>query len=180
MARVLELKDEDFIAAQHRPGISPLPAKKVGLWCRCAMVTAAKDGNHAMVCNAVQGKAVMRHDILSRILCRVVHCVGGAFTLEPPLQRLHGLEAGASANDKGLSWLGAREDVLVALESDKTVEYVSGMHPPGVAVRAASNATDGAAAAQRDAKKRHAYNWLDPKGYRPVPFSAETYGRLGK
>jgi hypothetical protein len=49
-----------------------------------------------------------------------------------------------------------------------------------VAVRAASAATDGAAAARRDAKKRHAYHWLDTKGYRPVPFSAETYGRLGK
>jgi hypothetical protein len=107
-ARALERKDEEFRAAQHRPGISPLPAKKVGLWCRCAMVTAAKDGNHAMVCNPVQGKAAMRHDILSRILRRDVHRVGGASTLEPPLRRLHGLEALTSATDKGLLRLGAR------------------------------------------------------------------------
>jgi hypothetical protein len=57
----------------HRLGISLLPATAVGLRCSCAAVTPAYDDDHAMVCTAVQGKATMCHDILSRILCRVVH-----------------------------------------------------------------------------------------------------------
>jgi hypothetical protein len=180
-ARALELKDEEFRAAmQHRLGISPLPPNAVGLQCRCATVTAAEDGDHAMVCTAVQGKATMRHDILSRILRRVVHRAGVASTLEPPLRRLPGLEAGATATGEGFSRLGARGDVLVALESGMTVVDVSVTHPPGVALRAASAATDGAAAARRDAEKRRTYNRLAPNGYPLVPFSVETYGRLGK
>jgi hypothetical protein len=39
-------------------------------------------------------------------------------------------------------------------------------------------ATDGAAGAQRDAEKLRAYIWLN--GYTLLPFSVETYGRLGK
>jgi hypothetical protein len=60
----------------------------------------------------------------------------------------------ATATDEGLSRLGARGDVLVALESGMTVVDVSVTHPPGVALRAASAATDGSAAARRDAEKQ--------------------------
>jgi hypothetical protein len=61
MARALELKDEEFRATmQHRLGISPLPANAVGLRCCCTTVTTAEDGGHAIVCTAVQGKAIMR------------------------------------------------------------------------------------------------------------------------
>jgi hypothetical protein len=61
-----------------------------------------------------------------------------------------------------------------------TVVDVPVRHPPGVALQAASAARDAAAAAQRDAEKHRAYNQLAPDGYPLVPFSEETYGRLGK
>jgi hypothetical protein len=60
----------------------------------------------------------------------------------------------ATATDEGLSRMRARGDVLVALESGITVVDVSVTHPPGVALRAASAATDGSAAARRDAEKQ--------------------------
>ena len=46
------------------------------------------------------------------------------------------------------------------------------------ALRAAR--ADGAAAAERDAKKRAKYATSDPAGYTFVPLSVESYGRLGK
>jgi hypothetical protein len=70
--------------------------------------------------------------------------------------------------------------VLVALQLGMTVLDVSVTQPPGVAIRAASAATEGAAAARRDAEKYRAYNWLAPNGFPLLPFSVETYGRLGQ
>jgi hypothetical protein len=53
--------------------------------------------------------------------------------------------------------------------------------PSGASSLRAAALTDGAAAAaRRDTSKRAAYNALDPNGYDFVPFSAESYGRLGK
>jgi hypothetical protein len=57
---------------------------------------------------------------------------------------------------------------------------VSVTHPAGVANRAAAAASDGAAAAKRDVENRRACNRLEPNGYPLTPFSAETYGQLGK
>jgi hypothetical protein len=66
------------------------------------------------------------------------------------------------------------------IQSGKTVVDVSVSHPPSVALRAASDATDGSAAARRNAEMSCAYNRQAPNGYPRVPFSVETYGRLGK
>jgi hypothetical protein len=62
-------------------------------FCQCcrSLVLLCRDhhmvehGYHAMVCTAMQGKAPMRHDILSTIFCRVIHRAKVAFTLAPPL-----------------------------------------------------------------------------------------------
>jgi hypothetical protein len=70
--------------------------------------------------------------------------------------------------------------MLVALDSGVTVMDLSVTHPPDVALRAASAATDGAAAAHRNAEKCRAYNLLAPNRHIRVPFSVETYGRLGR
>jgi hypothetical protein len=48
---------------------------------------------------------------------------------------------------------------------------------PGGYSRAATTA--GAAAFHRDQLKRTAYARMEPHGYGSVPFSVETYGRLG-
>jgi hypothetical protein len=66
------------------------------------------------------------------------------------------------------------------IQSGKTVVDVSVSHPSGVALRAASDATDGSAAARRNAEKSCAYNRLARNGHPRVAFSVETYGRLGK
>ena len=60
------------------------------------------------------------------------------------------------------------------------VADVSVVHPSGAACIGAAALHDGAAAAKRDTTKRAAYNALEPNGYDFIPFSVETYGRLGK
>ena len=182
-SRALELKTEEFRAAmQHRLGLAPLPANAVGLPCSCRALVTAADSDHAMVCSSVQGQSSMRHDILKGILRRIVHRAGVASTLEPPLRRLTGLQAGVTAPTGGgdIGRLEGRGDVLMALGTGMSVVDVSVTHPAGAANRAAAANSDGAAAARRDAEKRRAYNRLEPNGYPFVPFSVETYGRLGK
>jgi hypothetical protein len=51
----------------------------------CAAVPSADDGDHAMTCSSVQGKATLRNDILKGNLCRAIHRAGVASTLEPTL-----------------------------------------------------------------------------------------------
>jgi hypothetical protein len=71
------------------------------------------------------------------MLCRVVHRAGGASTLEPPLRRLPGLEAGATemlVSGESFFRVGARGDVLVALGLGMTMGDVSVTRPPGVAL----------------------------------------------
>jgi hypothetical protein len=65
----------------------------------------------------------------SRICC-AVHHAGVASALEPPRRRLPGLEAGATSTRDGVSHMGARGDVLVALDLGMTVVDVSVMQPP--------------------------------------------------
>jgi hypothetical protein len=91
------------------------------------------------------------------------------------------LEAGAYGASRGTEAAGleASGDILLALESGMSVVDVSITHPSGVANRAAAT-TDGAAAARRNREKRRTYGQLEPNGYPFIPFSVETYGRLGK
>jgi hypothetical protein len=63
-------------------------------------------------------------------ICRVVHHAGVASALDPPQRRLPGLEAGATSTRDGVSQMGARGDVLVALDLGMTVVDVSDMQPP--------------------------------------------------
>jgi hypothetical protein len=122
------------------------------------------------------------HDILKGILRRAIHRAGVASTLEPTLRRLPGLEAGAYGASRGTEAAGleARGDILLALESGMSIVDVSITHPSGVSNRAAAATTDGADAAQRDREKRRKYGQLEPNRYPFIPFSVETYGRLGK
>jgi hypothetical protein len=89
--------------------------------------------------------------------------------MEPPLSWLPGLEAGATSTGDGLSRLGARGDVLVALQSRTSVVDVSITHPYS-APTTASPATDGAAAVWRHVEKHCAYNQLVPMGSPWCPF----------
>jgi hypothetical protein len=61
-----------------------------------------------------------------------------------------------------------------------SVVDMSMTQPSGVASRRAAATMDGTAAARRHREKRRTYGQLEPKGYPFIPFSVETYGRLGK
>jgi hypothetical protein len=68
-----------------------------------------------------------------------------------------------------------------------SIADISVIHPLSLNVisRAATTAgaaatTAGAAASHRDQRKRTAYARVEPHGYGFVPFSVETYGRLGQ
>jgi hypothetical protein len=128
--------------------------------------------------------ATMRHDILKGILCRAIHRAGVASTLEPTLHRLLCSEAevciyGAMGGTEAAG-LEAHGDILLALESGKSVVDVSITHPAAVANRVAAAMTVSTAAARRDREKRRTYGQLEPNGYPFIRFSGETCGRLGE
>jgi hypothetical protein len=157
MAPALELKDvEHHAAMQPQLGMSPLPCNAVDIRCQFVAVPSVDGRDHAMTCTFAQGKATMRHDILKGILHRAIHYAKFAFTLEPTLRRLLGLEAGASCGvrETGAPGMEARGDILRALESGMSVVDVSTTHPSGVANRATAAMLDGPAAAQWDREKR--------------------------
>jgi hypothetical protein len=87
------------------------------------------------------------------------------------------MACGASGGTESAG-LEARGDILLALESGMSVVDVFITHPSGVANRAAAATTDDAA--RRDREKRRTYGQLEPNGYPFIPFTVETYGRLGK
>jgi hypothetical protein len=57
---------------------------------------------------------------------------------------------------------------------------VSVVHPLSQNTLSAAAAGAGSAAARRDQQKRTAYARVEPNGYTFVPFSVESYGRLGQ
>jgi hypothetical protein len=178
--------------AQERGGLSgnAAPPRHLTAASQCGWpsvpLSRSHHGRRQQPCDGVHcgaGEGAMCYDNLSRILRGVVHHAIVASMLEPPQRQLHGLEAEATATGEGFSQLGARGDVLVALEPGITVLDVSVTPPPPpprVALCSACAATDGAAAARRDAENCRAYNELAPNGYPLVLFSVETYGHLGK
>jgi hypothetical protein len=68
----------------------------------------------------------------------------------------------------------------LALPRGITITDVSVIHPLSTTNLSRASATAGAAAAHRDQQKQAAYARVEPNGYGFVPFSMETYGRLGQ
>jgi hypothetical protein len=82
--------------------------------------------------------------------------------------------------DGEVSRLGGCGDILMALKAGMTVADVSVTHPASSTNLAAAAQTDGAAAERWDEAERWPYNRLEPHGYPFIPFTVESYGRLGK
>jgi hypothetical protein len=61
-----------------------------------------------------------------------------------------------------------------------TIADMSVIHPLSINSLSATAASPGAAISQRDHQKRAAYAGLEPNGYAFVPFSVESYGRIGQ
>jgi hypothetical protein len=90
MTSTLLLRHREFrVPLQHLLGMSPMPAYVVGLQCQYTSkaIIAAADHNHFMGCAQAQGRAMLRHNILTWVACRVVHQAELASTLEPPIRR---------------------------------------------------------------------------------------------
>jgi hypothetical protein len=75
---------------------------------------------------------------------------------------------------------GRRGDILVSTMEDLLNVDVSVTHPAMHSVRVKASKTPGAAAEERDKAKKRYHEKNGTPGYSFVPFSIETYGRLGK
>jgi hypothetical protein len=182
LSRALELKSGEVrTGLRHRLGLSMLPPNAPAVQCTCGATLRPSDADHGMRCPSLAAQTTMRHDILKGILRRVVHRAGIASTLEPPLRRLPGLAAGAGiAADGSPLRPEARGDILLALPRGITVSDLSVIHPLSINTLPRAATTAGAAASHRDQQKRTAYARVEPNGYGFVPFSVETYGRIGQ
>jgi hypothetical protein len=78
--------------------------------------------------------------------------------------------------DKGYD---KRGDVLISMLDDLLMVDVSIVHPAGATARKKASEQPGAAAAERDKRKRKDHGADGTPGYEFVPFSIESYGRLG-
>jgi hypothetical protein len=181
LTRALELKSGEFqTALRHRLGLAMLPLNAPTVQCGCGSTLHRTDTDHSMRCSALAAHFTLRHDILKGILRRALHRAGIASTLEPPLRRLPGLAAGAGTSAEGLAICPeARGDILLALPQGISITDISVIHPLSLNIISRVATTAGAAASHRDQLKWTAYARVEPHGYGFVPFSVETYGRLG-
>jgi hypothetical protein len=74
----------------------------------------------------------------------------------------------------------ARGDILMALPPGFSITDISVIHPLSLNIIFRAATTAGAAASHRNQLKRTAYARVEPHGYSFVPFSVETFGRLGQ
>jgi hypothetical protein len=185
LSRALELKrGEVRTGLRHQLGLSMLPPNAPTVQCTCGATLHPCDGDHGMRCPSLAAQTTLRHDILKGILRRVVHRAGIASALEPPLRRLPGLADSATARQR-IAADGsplrpeARGDILMVLPRGITISDISVIHPLSINTLPRAATTVGAAASHRDQQKRTAYARVEPNGYGFVPFSVESYGRLG-
>jgi hypothetical protein len=68
----------------------------------------------------------------------------------------------------------------MAMPQGIAIADVSVIHPLSINSISAAAASPGAAAARRDHQKRTSYAGVEPNGYAFVPFSVESYGRMGQ
>jgi hypothetical protein len=68
----------------------------------------------------------------------------------------------------------------MALPQGISIADISVIHPLSQNPISRAATTAGAAASHRGQQKRTAYARVEPHGYGFVPFSVETYGRLGQ
>jgi hypothetical protein len=68
----------------------------------------------------------------------------------------------------------------MALPRGITISNLSVIHPLSISTLSRAATTADAAASHRDQQKRTAYARAEPNGYGFVPFSVETYKRIGQ
>ena len=140
---------------------------------RCLCGQHAYSVHHAMSCPSLAGFRTSRHNFM-QALVRYLFSAGTLSTSMEPLERLlKTLRAG----DKGY---GKRGDIICLLLDEILNVDLSMIHPAAQEYRAAAAKGPGEAAKIRDRQKRNDHAKEGNQGYTFVPFSIETYGRLGK
>jgi hypothetical protein len=184
----LGLADTCFCAAVcRRLGVSALPHGKEHARCACNALASELGPEHALNCPKISRLVNDRHDDIAKALLRALLRAGVTATLEPHLSAFGGAPTAAQLArrrnpgvDDGTD--EARGDVLFYLDGQLIVVDVSVINvlSKRAAHVAACAARDGAAAAKRDEEKKAAYAKRGDSGYKFIPFSVESLGRLGK
>jgi len=158
-------------ALQFMLGASPGPKPQEYFVCLCNQQTS--NCHHAMTCPKFAGYRTSRHNFIQQMVRYVFSSAGLASSIEPQEKHLKGLQPG----DTGY---GQRGDILVPLMDDILNIDVSVTHPASQEYRDAACRRPGAAAERRDTKKMNDHAKDGTSGYSFIPFSIESYGRLGK
>jgi hypothetical protein len=74
LTRDLKLRSGEFrTGLRHRLGTIVLPPNKLSVQCGCSATLRGMDMDHGMQCPALTAQTTLCHDILKKILRRVVH-----------------------------------------------------------------------------------------------------------
>lgn len=151
-------------------GVSPGPPEQTYFKCVCGY--RGSDCHHAMTCDKMSGHRTWRHNQIQASVRHGGTTAGCDTSWEPREGKMKEKEFG----DKGY---GKRGDILISRLDDLLMVDVSCVHPAGATMRAMASKQAAAAATARDKAKRRDHAKDGTPGYTFVPFSIETYGRLG-
>ena len=151
-------------------GVSPGPPDQTYFRCVCAY--RGSDCNHAMTCDKMSGHRTWRHNHVQTSVRHGATTAGCDTSWEPKEGHMKQKEIG----DDGY---GKRRDILISMLDNLLMVDTSCVHPGGVTKRGIASKRAGAAAESRDKRKRKDHAKDGTPGYTFVPFSIETYGRLG-
>jgi len=160
---------------RHHLGLPYLPQNAHSMVCACKRRVQVADYDHFMVCSTQSARHQL-HEFTGGAIRGAIGSAGVASSREP---RVHDLPGGDQA--RHAQHAGARMDIVVLLDPEGIVALdQSIIHPAADSYSAEAALREGAAAEKRDASKRAAYATVDPHGYHFVPFTVESYGRIGK
>ena len=176
-ATTLVMGDDTFRSAGRlRLGLTSSFPGAPAVTCNCGELLDGGlrgDCEHALTCNRRSKQWILRHDLISNAVRRIASRATLASTVEPPMRRV-----GRGGDD------ASRGDVLV-IAKVLTVLDISVIHPCAQtyidqAYKKQADPGPGWAADMRDDEKCKSYKKGGYEGYAFIPFSVESYGRLGK
>lgn len=157
-------------ALRFQLGVSAGPPDQAYFRCVCGY--RGSDCHHAMTCDKMSGHRTWRHNHVQASVRHGGTAAGCDTAWEPKECTLMHKQFG----DKGY---GKRGDVLISMGDDLLMVDISCVHPAGATMRGKASKRIGAAATAREQAKRRDHARDGTPGYTFVPFSVETYGRLG-
>ena len=124
-----------------------------------------------MTCRQLQGLWTLRHAQIQSKVQFGPAAAGHSSSIEPQERRLKNLGFG----DPGY---GKRGDVVVSTVDDLLNIDFTVVHPASSSMRSRASREPGITAREAEKKKRHDHG-VGAVGHTFVPFTIETYGRLG-